>query len=113
MSRPSAVRVSVSSVVALLLLSSSQASTQKSCSKLREHLVVAESVYVKNGIYWNDTKITPTQFETYLRSALKGKTNEVIEVRWAPHEEENAGQLVKRMRARGLEVATNCPPIPF
>jgi hypothetical protein len=88
-------------------------STDKACRKLRDHVVVAEAIHVKNGIWWNGTKVTRARFDAHLREVAGRKPKEVIHLTWEPAEEPRAVTLEREIYRQGVALAIDCPPIPF
>ena len=100
----------------LVLLHSSglaSPSTDEACRKLRDRVVVVEAVHVKNGIWWNGVKVTRARFDSYLREVAGRKPKEVVHLTWEPVEKTTAVMLEKEVYRQGVELAIDCPPIPF
>ena len=84
------------------------------CTRLLHHDAgTVVDVFVNGAIMWEGAPITHSKFDRYLRLARATKPYPLFRVRWIGREKKSAAALISEIRTHGLEVAVDCPPIPW
>jgi hypothetical protein len=84
------------------------------CTKLARHesaFVIA--IHVADGIYWNGTKVTHAQFDTYLRKEAHEHPQAVFHVTWERAKQLRAEKLLRVIHSHDFKTATDCSPFFF
>lgn len=112
--RWSATRFALFATVVAIAMPSAAYSTDTACSKLAQHeSVFVIAVHVADAIYWNGTKITRTQFDTYLRKEARAHPQAVFHVTWERVKQVRAEKLLQVIHSHGFETASDCSSIFF
>lgn len=112
--RRSVTRFALFAAVISIAMPNAAHSTSAACSKLARHeSVFVIAVHVADAIYWNGTKITRTQFDTYLRKEARAYPQAVFHVTWERVKQVRAEKLLQVIHSHGFEIASDCSSVFF
>ena len=101
-------------LIALLAVGRAQSFAEGVCSKLVNHEpAIVVDIHMGDRLYWDGSPITRSRFAYYMQITVKEQPKTIFHITWRTDKQSEAAKLETEIKAKGFEVAIDCPPIPF